>query len=478
MSHNPVHSIRSVEEPLAEPLAGIEDQPPEQQKLNERFGVPIVFTVFVIFRAADRAFIYRVQKYLNDATYNLILQNIIWPISIQILTILMLMGYIAMKRYQGEKQYTWRFFLPGNPTASSAGAVPIYRLALFSLGDQLNAAISAPPSAYLSLPIQSIMTNLVIVWMLVVSPLWLGTRFKQVHYIGCVLIILAVVVGVSDKLENDDCSEAGLQAGKCLTSFTNSLGKVVELSGSSMALWFGLWILSTVPLAVSNCYKQKVLKGVDLDVCYATWWSGNFQVCWGLLLFWVNWIPLPEQPDTPPSTTFQTIADTWKCFNGEIPKHGQEFCAAGGGPAIKWFAIYLLFNLTFNVCLLWLTKRMSAVWAQIATTLCLDLTNIFSQYKAIVGDSARWMTISQWLATALASVALWTYNLEPEILPGDGREEILQGIHEGSLVLDAEGNVTASFLARQQDGAGPKKELMSSNLTSDSFSVEHGKGTP
>merc|ERR1719433_2098239 len=34
------------------------------------------------------------------------------------------------------------------------------------------------------------------------------------------------------------------------------------------------------------------------------------------------------------------------------------------------------------------------------------------------------MTLSQWLATILASVALWTYNLEPEILPGGGREPV------------------------------------------------------
>lgn len=190
-----------------------------------------------------------------------------------------------------------------------------------------------------------------------------------------------------------------------------------------MALWYGLFILSTVPSAISNCYKQKVLKGLDLDVCYATWWSGNFQIVWGILLFWVNWIPLPQQEVTPPGATLQVIADTWQCFIGNIPHPGEEHCAASGGPAIKWFAIYLCFNLTFNVCLLWLTKRMSAMWAQIATTLCLDLTNIFSQYSFIVGGAAALMSLSQWLATVLASIALWTYNLEPEILPGGGREK-------------------------------------------------------
>jgi drug/metabolite transporter (DMT)-like permease len=397
-------------------------RPAPPVKWYERFAVSIVFTVFVVFRAADRAFLYRVQKYLKDSTYNLILSNIIWPVAIQLMTIAMLLAYICMLRWQGHKDYSWRFFLPGNPQASSMGPVPLWRLALFSFGDQLNAAISAPPSPFISLPLASIMTNLVIVWMLPIAAVWLGTRFKQVHFIGCSLIILAVVVGVADKLEADNCSPEGLDKGECLTSYKGSTGHWEILKGSSMALWYGLFVLSTVPSAVSNCYKQKVLKGVDLDVMYATWWSGNFQVLWGILLFWVLWIPLPEQKDLAPGGTLQAIADTWQCFNGNIPPGGDTSCAAEGGPAIKWFIIYLCFNLTFNVCLLWLTKRMSAMWAQIATTLCLDLTNIFSQYQFIVGASAALMTLSQWLATVLASIALWTYNLEPEILPGGGRE--------------------------------------------------------
>ena len=52
---------------------------------------------------------------------------------------------------------------------------------------------------------------------------------------------------------------------------------------------------------------------------------------------------------------------------------GDESCAAPNGPALTWFIVYLLFNLFFNLLLLWLTKNMSAVWAQIATTLYASL---------------------------------------------------------------------------------------------------------
>ena len=46
---------------------------------------------------------------------------------------------------------------------------------------------------------------------------------------------------------------------------------------------------------------------------------------------------------------------------------GDGVCAAEGGSAALWFLIYILFNVVFNVLLLWLTKRMSATWAQIGT---------------------------------------------------------------------------------------------------------------
>jgi len=377
--------------------------------------VGVVFSIFVTFRAADRVFLKRVNNALANPEYNLILSNLFWPISIQLMTIAMLMGYIVLQRKQGNTQYSWRFFLPGNEAASTNGAVPMYMLALFSLGDQMNAAMQAPSSAFISQPMQSVMTNTVILWMLLLAFLWLRTRFKQVHLIGCVLIILSVFVGLADKLQSNDCSPDGLQENKCLMSYKSAEGEYKQLTQASMFLWYGLFLLSVVPSAISNVYKQKVLKGNDVDVWYATWWSGNFQVIWGLLCFWINWVPLPDQPPPySPGQTGQAISDTWQCFIGNVPHPGDESCASGTMPPIVWFGIYLCFNLTFNICLLWLTKQMSAMWAQIATTLCLDLTNIFSQFEFLMGKGAAVMSLSEWLATFLASVALWVYNVESE----------------------------------------------------------------
>lgn len=298
--------------------------------------------------------------------------------------------------------------------ASTMGAVPMYQMALFSLGDQMNASLSTPPAPFISQTMQSVIGNTNLIYMAILAAFFLKTRFRQVHYIGGILIVLSCVVGVSNQLQNNDCSPDGLQNGQCLYGYKDANEVYHKLSGIGMLSWYVLLLVSIFPGAVSNVYKQSVLQARDVDVCYATWWSGNFQVIWGFLMIWVMWIPLPGMDAPRPSELFQSIADTWQCFIGNIPQPGDETCAAGEYPAIVWFAVYLFFNLSFNICMLWLTKVMSAMWAQIATILCLDLTNIFSTIPALAGGSATPMGVSGWLATILASVSLWVYNLEAE----------------------------------------------------------------
>ena len=78
------------------------------------------------------------------------------------------------------------------------------------------------------------------------------------------------------------------------------------------------------------------------------------------------------------------------------------------------FIVYLLFNVAFNVLLLWLTKRMSATWAAIATVLCLDITSLLSMSKVLMGSEATPVTLQQYLGLILAGIAMWVYNLRPE----------------------------------------------------------------
>jgi len=416
--------------------------------LIEKIAVPIVFTIFVVFRAADRVFMKALQNRLLLTSYNLIFTSFIWPAAMQAITFCMVFGYIGMQRYQGNKSYSCGFFKLNQPLASSTGPIPTYMLALFSLGDQLNAAMSAPCGAFVSQPIQSVMTNFVLIWMAIVAFFWISVRFKLCHYLGMALVMVSVFVQFYPYIANNNCprvsDNATLANGddnplydmtnstECFSAYGDAFGNQVLMGSGPMAFFYIMFALSTIPAAVSNVYKQKVLQGVDADIFYVTWWSGWFQLLWGWISFPLLWIPLPGQEALNPGDTLETIANTFRCIGGDTL--GGVVPSCGGSPSpLVYVLLYFSFNATFNLCITWLIKRISATWVQVATVLCLNLCNIFSTMHWIMGDSASPMSAYDWGGAVVVSFALVVYNLQPEVT-ADGQEILTQV--GGSFVVD------------------------------------------
>ena len=411
-----------------------------EQLTWENTELAMVFILFVVMRAMDRVFSKRVVDRM--ANYQLMYYNILWPVGVQFAQLLMCLTWVLYQRYTlGDLRYDLSFFLPYATIATAAGQpYSQWRLALFSLWDQLNAAITGIPGPYISQNDQGIMTNFTIIWTVIISIFYLGTRYDQEHYLGCALILMSGLVSIVVNLQTND----------------PPLGEYSAPGGTlqqSSAYWYLIYVVGTVPAGISNCYKQKCLsdgmliasdclsdrisncykqkclsdgmliasdclsdrmliaslirclKSVDLEVMYASWWSGNWQIMWGLLTFPLNWIPMPPPAtNNPPLETGEFLVRAWACFFGAVPTNstgqpylpssnvstvtpsvcnvsevsysynpGDEVCAAEGGSAALWFLIYIVFNVVFNVLLLWLTKRMSATWAQIGTVLCLSV---------------------------------------------------------------------------------------------------------
>lgn len=425
--------------------------------LAERFAVPIVFTIFVVFRAADRVFMKMINNDLQAGgadTYNLMFANIIWPAAMQVITFCIILGYVIMQRLKGNKEYNCAFFKLNQPLASSTGPIPTYMLALFSLGDQLNAAMSAPESAYVSQPIQSVMTNFILIWMAIIAYFWISVRFKMVHYIGMFLVMLSVFIQFLPKIFQSNCDPAtGLnitwvtenkEKFTCFSAYHSVAppnasyhappdwdgGSYVSLNAGAMALFYIMFLISTLPAAVSNVYKQKVLQGVDADIFYVTWWSGWFQMFWGYICLPLIWIPLPGQPQLFIKDTPKAVVDTFRCMGGSAEV--GESCASGTAPWI-YVLLYFTFNATFNLCITWLIKRISAIWVQVATVVCLNLCNIFSTWHFIMGAGTEPMGPYDWAGAIVVSFALVVYNLQPEVT-ADGKEMLQQ--QAGSFVAD------------------------------------------
>jgi len=376
---------------------------------GDKCRVGLVFVLFVLLRGLDRIFSKRVSDRMTN--YNLMYYNVLWPIGVQLMQVMLCVAWVLYHRFHlKDKRYGLSFFLPGATIASACGAFPQIRLAMFSFWDQLNALVTGLPAPFIDLTSQGLMSNTVVIWTMIISFFYLGTRYRQEHYIGCVIIIISGLVAITVELQTNDPP---------LGTFKDSNG---ELKHSS-AVWFVIYLLGTLPSGISNCYKQKCLKSVDLEVMYASLFAGWWQIFWGLVFFPVNWIrlPYPAEPN-PPGETLDFLSRSITCFMGHVPTNSSGLpissdavCASPGGSAATWFVVYLLFNVSFNVLLLWLTKRMSGTWAQVATVLCLDIASFFSQFRFLMGDEASPLRLEQYLALVVAAIAMWVYNLQDEV---------------------------------------------------------------
>jgi hypothetical protein len=216
--------------------------------------------------------------------------------------------------------------------------------------------------------------------------------------------MLACIVGMVVELQQDK-----------LPTTADANGQHVAVATSTMVLMYALFIASVFPQGISNCYKQKVLKGGDLDVMWVSLWAGNFQVVWGMLGYTTTWIHYPVPGgynNASPATLVSDLRDAWICFTGANPSSDVTSCSTDA--AWTWFMLFLLFNVSFNLILLWLMKYLSATWASVSSVLCGNLYGVFGQSALLAGKGAAPMPVEQWLALILSSMAMWVYNIEDE----------------------------------------------------------------
>ena len=154
--------------------------------------------------------------------------------------------FVYKRWMMSDKTYDWKFFLPSNPRASGQGSVPMYQMALFTVGDQLNAALCGPPGAYITVPTQGVLQNLQVVYTAIIAYIFLKTRYFQTHYIGILVLLSAIAVQFGYYITRNDCSnpdpitgdEGGLASGKCFTAYKSGVtDKWTILSTGGMVLW-------------------------------------------------------------------------------------------------------------------------------------------------------------------------------------------------------------------------------------------------
>jgi len=176
-------------------------------------------------------------------------------------------------------------------------------------------------------------------------------------------------------------------------------------------IWPIIFLASIFPNAFSNVYKEKNLKSVDLDVWYLNGWIAIYQGIFGLISIPAITIPFPKPAEV---ITFkemgQYLVDSSKCFFQGINSRPNDDCPY----VIYIFFIYLAFNIGFNVCMLIIFKRGSAVLFTIASTARLPLTGFLFQVKFLAGAKTVMLTIYDYLALIAIIIGIVLYRYKKE----------------------------------------------------------------
>ena len=82
--------------------------------------------------------------------------------------------------------------------------------------------------------------------------------------------------------------------------------------------------------------------------------------------------------------------------------------------AMLWFMMYLLFNVWYMLMYMWLLKKCGPVWFQVGNMLCLALTQVFTQFGALMGGRAQTLGYADWVGLLILLCGFWIYNLQKE----------------------------------------------------------------
>lgn len=344
----------------------------------------------IFARAIDQVLYYRIAIGMKGYTWYF--SAVILPVAL-----LMILAPITYYRYRQGK------------ITKSMLAFPQRKIALLGGLDTLYNVLSSLPIAAIGGTVANVTSQAVLPFNMLLSWLVLKYRFVPTHYIGAVLVLYGVCV-------------------RLLPQFTGSgEGESGSATGFTFVAWMLVMVLSAVPNAASNVAKEVVLKGADMDEWYLNMMVGVWQIAFGALTMWTVWIPGTE--DFVPVSSFgDHVAAANKCFFGTPSREGDDCGAASdsGAPVVA-FCFFILFNVAYNMLMLYIFKAGSSVLFVVASAARLPLVDIMLMFGFLAGPAQADFTIFDGFALVALILAITTYNLHPEIKPDTVSVSVLTG---------------------------------------------------
>jgi drug/metabolite transporter (DMT)-like permease len=285
----------------------------------------------------------------------------------------------------------WYKMLFTNDITPEMRKFPMYKFAIMGLFDTLSNLISTWPIPYLSGTLVNVLSNAVLPLTMIGSVVFLKTRYKKSHFLGCGLVIYGIMVKLMPQL---------------------FLGESQGRNGSNPLLWIVLLIVSAIPGAASNIYKEIGLKDTQGDVWYMNAWIGVFQTLFGMLTVPTVAIPWPKPAQIITFSEFpQYFHDANTCWLGDDVRLGDS-CS----DLIWIFGVFILFNITYNQLMLLIFREGTSVLFTIASAARLPLVDVLLLSKFIAGEAAvNKLSVYDYYSLIILVVGIAVYYSEREV---------------------------------------------------------------
>jgi uncharacterized membrane protein len=342
----------------------------------------VALLVLIATRSVDRVIFTRLA--ISYSNYLWFLANLILPVAFLVIS----------------WPIVWYKMLFTKDITPEMKAFPQYKFLIMGLLDTLYNLLSTFPQPKLGGDLSNVMSQVVLPFNMIGSMIFLGTRYKKCHWIGSTLVIYGVMVNLLPFFEGNKSHKDG--------------GHPDTYDPS--VFWIGLSIFSMVFAAASNIYKEIGLKDADLDVWYANAWIGLYQLLSGAFTIWTISVPAFQDPAIHLSMLPKYLANALKCFFGYEVNNtitgDLELCT---GNVALTFLFFIVFNIVYNMLMLYIFKGGSSVLFVVSSAVCLPLADLLYNIPLIAGSAYEAFTIYDGFALFVLVMAILTYYSEKEV---------------------------------------------------------------
>ncbi|KAF0695377.1 Aste57867_13811 [Aphanomyces stellatus] len=344
------------------------------KKALQESKLAIALVLLVLTRCVDR--VYNTRITYNYSQYLWYFSNIINPVAFQFIC----WPVVWYKLYYTED------------ITPAMKSLPHYKFIIMSFLDMASNLLSTVPIPHIGGNLSNVLGQVSLPFTMILSRFLLRTQYKNAHLVGAIMVLYGAFV--------------------CMIPIFR--GEIALNSPDPTPFWIALYVLSCLPSAGAYVYKEIGMKDVDLDVWYANAWISLYQVGWGIVTMWTIRLPAFSDPTVEWADFPSYVSSAHNCFFGQ-PTTFNGVTSACDGDIFVTYVQYILFNIIFNVLMMYIFREGSSVMFVISSAVCLPLTDILYMIPALAGPLAKQkFTIFDGFALFVIMLGMLVYHSEKE----------------------------------------------------------------